>query len=102
MDQDELERLLDMLNLPSIHQIFSTILKDSFYASLIGGWCDHARYKNVFCVVDDAMNSFEPDERSFLFYTPVQYELTGLPYSLESLFESCIKTVCARCSTVPV
>ncbi|CAG8556007.1 52_t:CDS:10, partial [Ambispora gerdemannii] len=128
---DEFTRLSQILRLPSIKEIFATLLtstkEESTLVAIVSGWCEHLKQRRIEVnrvkftpsssqtiylgsvpVNSTPLSSFYP---SSPYYTlpqppirinhPAIFELVGLPQRLDLLFETSLRKVCQKCNTVP-
>ncbi|KAI8970349.1 hypothetical protein BDF20DRAFT_907693 [Mycotypha africana] len=96
-EQNEYDRLIDLLRLPAIDTILDPEESDK---TVIEGWCQN--------YVDDsqmanAMSSSQLNAtcRPIYLKLPTQYRMTTLPYRLDQLLDESSKRVCKKCKTVP-
>lgn len=92
LNVDEHTRLTQALNLPSLQEICSPPLTtdSAAYAGIVSGWCQALALKR-------RSHATIPLEINH----PAIFELVGLPYRLDVLFELSNKRSCKNCKTTP-
>ncbi|KAL1925009.1 uncharacterized protein VTP21DRAFT_4663 [Calcarisporiella thermophila] len=116
-DETEYDRLCRYLNLPTLHELCAGIRvatgarppsstgtpDGSTMATIIEGWCRHLlryRQQQVGAGAAGSPLAVGKPEPISLHY-PAIYQLVGLPYRLDTLFDESLKRVCKNCNWRP-
>lgn len=99
--QDELDRLLNILKLPTFAEILQPT---AITETLLSHWCSqHVRESERRIQIQEGISSFISASRliNISLNLPTPIYLVALPKQLDRLFDESMKRVCQKCGTVP-